>query len=102
MRIKSGDTVVVIAGKDKGKKGKVLEAYPSKEKVLVEGVNIATKSQKPNKLNPQGGIIKKEMPIHVSNVMYYDAKAGKGVRVGYKILENGKKVRISKKTGEEI
>lgn len=80
----------------------MLEAYPSKEKVLVEGVNIATKSQKPNKLNPQGGIIKKEMPIHVSNVMYYDAKAGKGVRVGYKILEDGKKVRISKKTGEEI
>ena len=102
MRIKSGDTVVVIAGKDKGKKGKVLEAYPSKEKVLVEGVNIATKSQKPNKINPQGVIIKKEMPIHVSNVMYYDAKAGKGVRVGYKILEDGKKVRISKKTGEEI
>ena len=102
MRIKKGDTVIVIAGKDKGKKGKVLEAYPSKEKVLVEGVNIATKSQKPNKLNPQGGIIKKEMPIHVSNVMYYDAKAGKGVRVGYKILEDGKKVRISKKTGEEI
>ena len=102
MRIKSGDTVVVISGKDKGKKGKVLEAYPSKEKVLVEGVNIATKSQKPNKLFPQVGIIKKEMPIHVSNVMYYDAKAGKGVRVGYKLLENGKKVRISKKTGEEI
>lgn len=102
MRIKSGDTVIVIAGQDKGKKGKVLEAYPKKEKVLVEGVNIAKKNQKPNRLNPQGGIIEKEMPIHISNVMYYDAKAGKGVRLGYKILENGKKVRISKKTGEEI
>ncbi len=101
MRIKSGDTVVVIAGKDKGKKGKVLEAYPSKEKVLVEGVNIATKSQKPNKLNPQGGIIKKEMPIHVSNVMYYDAKSGKGTRIGYEI-KDGKKVRVAKKSGEQI
>ena len=101
MKIKSGDTVIVIAGKDKGKKGKVLEAYPTKLRVLVEGVNIATKSEKPNKNNPQGGIVKKEMPIHVSNVMYYDAKSGKGTRVGYKIVD-GKKVRIAKKSGEQI
>ena len=101
MKIKSGDTVIVIAGKDKGKKGKVLEAYPTKLRVLVEGVNIATKSEKPNKKNPQGGIVKKEMPIHVSNVMYYDAKSGKGTRLGYKIVD-GKKVRIAKKSGEQI
>lgn len=101
MKIKSGDTVIVIAGKDKGKKGKVLEAYPTKLRVLVEGVNVATKSEKPNKNNPQGGIVKKEMPIHVSNVMYYDAKSGKGTRIGYKIVD-GKKVRIAKKSGEQI
>lgn len=102
MRIKSGDTVVVISGKDKGKKGKVLEVILSKDKVLVEGVNTVTKHQKPNQKNPQGGMVHKDMPIHVSNVMLFDAKAGKGVRVGSKRLENGDKVRISKKTGEQI
>lgn len=102
MRIKSGDTVIVIAGKDKGKKGKVLEAYPTKDRVLVEGINIATKSEKPSKTNPQGGIVKKEAPIHISNVMYYDAKSGKGTKIGYKIQEDGKKVRIAKKSGEQI
>ena len=101
MRIKSGDTVIVIAGKDKGKKGKVLEAYPKKDRVLVEGINIATKSEKPSKTNPQGGIVKKEMPIHVSNVMYYDAKSGKGPRIKYEI-QDGKKVRVAKKSGEQI
>ena len=101
MRIKSGDTGIVIAGKDRGKKGKVLEAYPKKNRVLVEGVNIATKSEKPSKNNPQGGIVKKEMPIDVSNVMYYDAKSGKGTRIGYEI-KDGKKVRIAKKSGEQI
>ena len=102
MHIKTGDTVVVISGKDKGKKGKVLEVITSKDKVLVEGVNVATKHQKPNQKNPQGGIIHIEQPIHVSNVMLFDAKAGKGVRVGMKKLENGDKVRISKKSGEQI
>ena len=101
MRIKSGDTVIVIAGKDKGKKGKVLEAYPKKDRVLVEGINIATKSEKPSKTNPQSGIVKKEMPIHVSNVMYYDAKSGKGTRIKYEI-QDGKKVRVAKKSGEQI
>jgi ribosomal protein L24 len=101
VRIKSGDTVIVIAGKDKGKKGKVLEAYPKKDRVLVEGINIATKSEKPSKTNPQGGIVKKEMPIHVSNVMYYDAKSGKGTRIKYEI-QDGKKVRVAKKSGEQI
>lgn len=102
MRIKKGDTVVVISGKDKGKKGRVLRSYPTQCRVLVEGVNIVTKAQKPNQANPEGGLIKKEMPVHVSNVMYFDAKAGKGVRIGYKMNSNGKKVRVSKATGEEI
>ncbi len=101
MHIKTGDTVVVISGKDKGKKGKVLHAMPKKDRVVVEGVNIVTKHQKPNKEHQQGGLIKKEAAIHCSNVMLYDAKAGKGTRVAIK-EENGKKVRISKKSGEKL
>jgi large subunit ribosomal protein L24 len=102
MRIKKDDTVVVIAGKDKGKKGKVLQVFPKTQKVLVEGVNMITKHQKPNAKVQQGGIIHQEAAIHISNVMPFDAKSGKGVRVGYKKLEDGTKVRISRKTGEEI
>lgn len=100
MKIKSGDTVVVISGKDKGKKGKVIEVKDGR--VLVDGVNKVLRHIKPSQKNPQGGIIEQEAPIHHSNVMFYDAKSGKGVRVGYKILEDGTKVRISKKSGEEI
>lgn len=102
MRIKKGDTVVVIAGKDKSKTGKVLQVLPKKERVIVEGINMITKHQKPNPQLQQGGIIKQEAPIHVSNVMFYDKKVKQGVRIGYKFLENGKKVRISKKTGEVL
>ena len=102
MRIKKGDTVVVITGKDKNKKGKVLQVFPKTNKVLVEGVNVITKHQKPNAKVQQGGIIHQEAAIHVSNIMPFDAKAGKGVRVGFKTLEDGKKVRVSRKTGEEI
>lgn len=101
MHIKTGDTVVVISGKDKGKKGKVLHTIPKQERVVVEGVNVVTKHQKPNKEHQQGGLIKKEAGIHCSNVMLFDSKAGKGVRVSNKI-ENGKKVRVSKKTGEKL
>jgi large subunit ribosomal protein L24 len=101
MRIKKGDTVVVISGKDKGKKGVVLSVMPKQDKVLVEGVNIITKHQKPSAVNQQGGIINREAPIHISNVMPYDAEAGKGVRVKYD-LKDGKKVRISAKSGKEI
>lgn len=101
MRIKSGDTVVVISGKDRGKKGKVMQVFPKADKVLVEGVNVVTKHQKPSKEHPQGGIVKHEAAIQASNVMLFDSKAGKGVRVGYKTVD-GKKVRISKKTGEQI
>ncbi|SHH45509.1 large subunit ribosomal protein L24 [Tepidibacter thalassicus DSM 15285] len=102
MRVKKGDTVVVIAGKDKGKKGKVLKVFPKTQRVIVEGVNMVTKHQKPNAKVQQGGIIHQEAAIHISNVMPFDAKAGKGVRVGFKVLEDGTKVRISRKTGEEI
>lgn len=103
MRIKKGDTVVVVSGKDKGKKGKVLQVLPKKDRVIVEGVNMITKHQKPNQQTmQQGGIVNQEGPIHVSNVMFWDKKADQGVRVGYKFLDNGEKVRISKKTKEVI
>jgi large subunit ribosomal protein L24 len=102
MRIKRGDTVVVITGKDKGKKGVVLRAMPKENKVIVEGVNMLTKHQKPSAKIQQGGIIHQEGPIHVSNVMLWDSKAKAPTRVGHKILENGQKVRVSKKTGETL
>lgn len=101
MHVKKGDTVVVIAGKDKGKKGKVLQVLPKKNRVIVEGVAMVTKHQKPNQQMQQGGRIEQEATIDASNVMIWDKKANQGVRVGYK-LENGKKVRVSKKTGEVI
>jgi len=102
MRVKKGDTVVVITGKDKGKTGKVLQAFPKKERVIVEGVNMIKKHQKPTANMQQGGIIEKEAPIHVSNVMLYDSKAKSGTRVTYKTLEDGKKVRVSVKSGEVL
>ena len=101
MRIKKGDTVVVLAGKDKGKQGKVLIADPKGGKVVVEGVNVATKQQKPQGQNKEGGIIKIETPIYVSKVQLVCPKCGKGTRVGYK-LADGKKVRVCKKCGAEI
>ena len=102
MHVKKGDTVVVISGKDKGKKGKVLQAMPKETRVIVEGVNMMTKHQKPSQQMQQGGIIHREAPIHVSNVMIFDKKANQGVRIGYKLLANGEKVRVSKKTGEVL
>ncbi len=102
MRVKKGDTVVVIAGKDKGKKGKILQTIPKKNRVIVEGVNMITKHQKPNQQMQQGGIINYEAAIDASNVMVWDKKADGPVRVGYKFLADGKKVRVSKKTGETL
>ncbi len=102
MHVKKDDMVMVITGKDKGKTGRVLAAFPRKNRVLVEGVNLVKKHQKPNQANPQGGIITKEAPIHVSNVMPLCPKTGQPTRVGYKVLENGKKVRIAKKSGEPL
>lgn len=102
LHVKKDDNVIVITGKDKGKKGRVIAAYPRENRVLVEGVNMVKRHTRPNPANPQGGIIEKEAPIHVSNVMHIDPKSGKPTRIGYKILDNGKKVRIAKKSGQEI
>ena len=100
-RIKKGDTVYVNAGNDKGKTGKVLSVDTAKQRIIVEGVNMVSKHTKPNAKQPQGGIIKHEAPVHVSNVNLIDPKSGKPTRVGFKV-EDGKKVRIAKKSGEEI
>ncbi|NLV88974.1 MAG: 50S ribosomal protein L24 [Tissierellia bacterium] len=102
MHVKSGDTVVVISGKDKGKTGKVLKAFPNENRVIVEGINMLTKHQKPKGPTSPGGIIKTEGPIHASKVMYYCDKDKTGVRVGHKLLDNGKKVRYCKKCGEVL
>ena len=101
LHIKKGDTVYVNAGNDKGKTGKVLEVIPAKDRAIVEGVNIVSKSTKPNAQHPQGGIVKQEAPIHISNLQLIDPKSGKPTRVAMKI-EDGKKVRVAKKSGEEI
>ncbi|CAH8773202.1 50S ribosomal protein L24 [Paenibacillus dendritiformis] len=101
LHVKKDDTVIVITGKDKGKKGRVIAAYPRENRVLVEGVNMVKKHQKPNAANPQGGIIEQEAPIHASNVMHVDPKSGKVTRIGYKV-ENGKKVRVAKRSGAII
>ena len=98
--IKKGDTVIVNAGNDKGKTGKVLEVLRDKDRVIVEGVNMVSKHTKPNSKFPQGGIIKQEAGIHISNVQLMDG-AGKATRVGYR-MEGDKKVRYAKTTGEEI
>lgn len=100
-RIKKGDNVIVIAGNDKGKTGKVLTVIPEKERVIVEGVAMVSKHTKPNAKAPQGGIIKQEASIHVSNVALIDPKSGKATRVGFKI-DGDKKVRVAKKSSEEI
>ncbi|AMX84834.1 50S ribosomal protein L24 [Geobacillus subterraneus] len=99
MHVKKGDKVQVISGKDKGKQGVILAAFPKKNRVIVEGVNIVKKHAKPSQANPQGGIIEKEAPIHVSKVMPLDPKTGAPTRIGYKIVD-GKKVRYAKKSGE--
>ncbi|MDE3840609.1 50S ribosomal protein L24 [Bacillus methanolicus] len=101
MHVKKGDKVMVISGKDKGKTGTILAAFPKQSRVLVEGVNIIKKHSKPSQANPQGGIISQEAPIHVSNVMPIDPKSGEPTRVGYKVVD-GKKVRIAKKSGEVL
>ncbi|MGU3919312.1 50S ribosomal protein L24 [Listeria monocytogenes] len=101
MHVKKGDKVKVITGKDKGKSGKVLAAFPKKDRVLIEGINMVKKHTKPSNINPQGGILNVEAPIHVSNVMLIDPKTGEPTRVGYKV-KGDKKVRVAKKSGEVI
>ncbi|MCR5151532.1 MAG: 50S ribosomal protein L24 [Prevotella sp.] len=102
IHIKKDDTVYVLAGNDKGKTGKVLKVIREKNRAIVEGVNIVSKSAKPSAKNPQGGIIKQEAPVHISNLSLIDPKSGKPTRIGMKINADGKKVRVAKKSGEEI
>ena len=100
--VKKGDTVIVNAGNDKGKTGKVLSVDPSKDRAVVEGINMVSKHTKPNPKQPQGGIIKQEAPIHISNLNVVDPKTGKATRIGRKMSSEGTLVRYSKKSGEEI
>ena len=102
LHIKKGDTVYVNAGNDKGKTGRVLRVLVSKNRAVVEGLNMVSKSAKPSAKHPQGGIIKMEAPIHVSNLNLLDPKSGKPTRVGRRKNEEFKTVRYSKKSGEEI
>ena len=101
MKIKKGDKVKIISGKDTGKTGIVLRTLPSQSRVVVEGVNIVSRHVKPGAVTKEGGIIKKELPVNVSNVLYFDDKLGRPVRIGYKIVD-GKKYRINKVTKEVI
>ena len=100
--VKKGDTVEIKTGVNKGATGKVMRVIPGKDRILVEGVNLAYKHVRPSQKNPQGGIIEKESSIHISNVMVIDPKTNEPTRVGYKFLEDGTKVRISKKSGEML
>lgn len=102
LHIKKGDTVQVIAGDDLGKKGRVLEIIRKTNRAIVEGVNMMKKHTKPNTEHPQGGIVEKEAPIHISNLMLVDPKTGNTTRIGRRLNESGKLVRYSKKSGEEI
>ena len=100
-KIRKGDTVVVLSGKDKGKTGEVIRSMPKDNKVLVSGVNVAARHRKPTQTNPQGGIERKEAPLHVSNVAVADPKTGKPTRVRFE-ERDGKKVRVAVKSGELI
>ena len=102
MHVKSGDTVVVISGKDKGKTGKVMKVMPTENRLIIEGVNMITKHKKAAGPTQPGGILKYEGPIQASNVMFYCEKDKKGVRVGYSVSTDGKKVRVCKKCGEVL
>ena len=101
MHVKKGDKVKVISGKDRRKQGTILEAYPKKDRVLVEGINMVKKHAKPSQDNPQGGILNQEAAIHVSNVMPIDPKSGEPTRVGFE-KRDGKSVRIARKSGEAL
>ena len=102
LHIKKGDTVVVLAGNDRGKKGRVLSVQADKQRAIVEGLNMVTKHTKPSAKHPQGGRIQMEAPIHISNLSLVDPKSGKPTRIAINVKEDGTKVRIAKKSGEEI
>ena len=102
MHIKKGDTVIVLAGEDRGKQGRVLSVDREKQRAIVEGINMVTKHTKPSAKHPQGGRIQMEAPIHISNLSLVDPKSGKATRIAISVKEDGTKVRIAKKSGEEI
>jgi len=101
LKIKKGDSVVVITGKDKGKQGEVLKTMPTQSRAIVKGVNVVKKHQKPTQF-AAGGIVEKELSIHISNIALVDPKENKATRVGYKTLKNGNKVRVAMRSGETI
>jgi len=100
-KLKKGDEVIVLTGKDKGKKGKIIKMLPKRDKAIVSDLNKVKKNQKPDNNQP-GGIIEKEMPIHISNLAFYDSKLKKGIKIGYKIGDKNKKVRINRNNQKEI
>jgi len=102
LHIKKGDNVIVIAGNSKDQQGRVLEVLKKNNKAIIEGVNLVSKHTKPNNDNPQGGIIKKEAPIHISNILVVDPSTGKKTRIGRRLNDKNKLVRYAKKSGEEI
>lgn len=101
LKIKAGDNVVVIAGRDKNKTGKVLRVFPDTNKAIVEGVHIVKKHEKPSATNPQGGIVQKETPIQISNIAVVDPKTKEATRIGYRV-ENGNKIRFAKKSNQAL
>jgi large subunit ribosomal protein L24 len=101
LKIRKGDRVVVVTGRDKGKAGQVLNVLPAENRAIVQGVNVVRRHQKQTP-SQEGGIVSKEMPIHLSNIALADPKSGKPTRVGYKFLKDGKKVRVAKRSGEII
>ncbi len=102
MKLKKGDRVVVLAGVDKGKEGKILMTLPKKDRVIVEGVRVVKRHTKPSQQNQTGGIIEKEAPIHVSNVAFVDPNTNKKAKLGVRVLENGKRARVSKSSNELV
>jgi len=102
MKIRKGDTVKVLTGNDRGKMGKVLKVFPDEHRIIIEGVNMIKKHSRPTQKNRKGGIIEKEGSINASNVIYFDPRSNTVARIGHRVLTDGKKVRINKKTGEII
>jgi large subunit ribosomal protein L24 len=101
-KIRKGDRVQVLTGRDKGKRGEVIAVNPTEKRALVQGVNVVKRHQKPRGMNAPGGIQEKEAPIHLSNLALLDPKSGKPTRVGFQVLEDGKKVRVAKPSGEVL
>ena len=101
MKLKKNDPIIVLSGKYKGKQGTITKAFPKESKVIVSGINVVKRHQKPSAANATG-VVEKELPIHISNVAYFDATSGKATRIGMKYLEDGSKVRFAKSSGEQL